>query len=208
MPHTNEAELVFADLRDAFTALETERNSPKNVRRAFSRFVELTQKLTSAMRKDYSRFGKGKWTASSFSDWTPVTELMKYLRNEDQHGDQVFLSLHERRYFPIPTKLPLGFNVIPGSVIVFEGTWNLTDQLLDAPPEGITTYEVDPISKQPTGKEMEPLKIERLYILQARSDEAKAKITNAGCADVHELASSAFSTLSSYFEFFREQISS
>lgn len=205
MPHSTETALVYADLEDAFHQLEVARSSPKNVRRAFSRFIELTQKLTAAMRRDYSRLGKGNWVASSFPAWTPVTELIKYLRNEDQHGDQVFISLHERRYFPIPTNLPPGFKVEPGRVFVFEGTWHLHDQLLDAPPEGITTHEVDPITRQPTGKEMKLLKIERFYILQARSDKARAKLAAAGIVDVHELAASAFSTLSNYFKFFLER---
>lgn len=203
--NSTEASLVFADLKDAFAELEIARDSPKDVRRAFSRFIDLTQKLTSAMRRDYSRLGKGTWNAASFTEWTPVTTLIKYLRNEDQHGDQIFLSLHERRHFPVPANLPPGFNIETARVFISEGTWHLDDQLLDAPPEGITTHEIDPITGQPTGKEMELLKIERLYILQARSKEASVKIAAAGSADIHELAASAFSTLSSYFRFFREQ---
>ncbi|MCB1949976.1 MAG: hypothetical protein H6940_11825 [Burkholderiales bacterium] len=205
MSHSTEAALVFADLKDAFDALNDARTSPKDVRRAFSRFIELSQKLTSAMRRDASRLEKGKWAASSFTGWTPVTELMKYLRNEDQHRDQIFLSVHERRHFPIPTNLPPGFNVEPGRTFVFEGTWVLSDQLLDAPPEGITTHEIDPLTGKPTGREMELLKIERYYILQARSEEAKEKIKAAGTVDVHRLAASAFSTLAKYFEFFCAQ---
>jgi hypothetical protein len=206
MANSTEAAIVFIDLKDAFTALEASCVSPKNVRRAFSRFIELSQKLTAAMRRDTSRLGKGEWVASSFHGWTPVTELVKFLRNEDQHGDQVFLSVHERRHFLVPTNFPSGFNVEPGRTFVFEGTWQLNDQLLEAPPEGITTHEVDPRTGQPTGLEMELLKIERFYILQARSEKAKKRIAAAGTKDVHELASAAFSTLTNYFQFFCEQI--
>ena len=206
MPHSTEAALVFADLKDAFATLEADRGSPKNIRRDFSRFIELSQKLTAAMRRDATRLGKGNWAASSFTGWTPIAELIKYLRNEDQHGDQVFLSVHERRHLPVPTNLPPGFHVEPDRTFVFEGTWTLNDQLLDAPPEGITAYEVDPRTGQPTGREMEILKTERNYILQARSREAKKKIAAAGTFDVHEIATSAFSTLTSYFQFFCEQV--
>ena len=205
VPTATEAAIVFTDLKDAFAALENARGSPKEVRRAFARFIELTQKLTSAMRKDFSRLGKGNWIASSFPAWTSVTELMKYLRNEDQHGDQVFLSVHERRHFPVPTNLPPGLAVEPGRTFVFEGTWQLDDQLLDSPPEGITSYEVDPTTGIPTGREMTLLKIERHYILQARSPTAAKKIAAAGSVDIHELADSALKTLSDYFEFFRER---
>jgi hypothetical protein len=40
--------LVYADLRDALADLHDARGSPKRVRRSFSRFVELSQRLTSA----------------------------------------------------------------------------------------------------------------------------------------------------------------
>lgn len=202
MTRATEASIVFADLCDAHAALERARHSPKDVRRAFSRFIELSQKLTSAMRKDTSRLGIGAWEASSFEGWTPITALLKYLRNEDQHGDQIFLSVHERRHFPIPTNLPPGFNVEPGRTFIFEGTWQLNDQLLEQPPDGITTFEVDPLTGQPTGRKMESLKIERIYILQPRSDKARQKIADTGTTDVHEIADSALNTLRKYFEFF------
>ena len=205
MPKYSEAALVFADLGDALRALQIAKNSPKDVRRTFSRFVELAQKLTSAMRKDFSRAGKGPWHASSFDGWTPVTELMKYLRNEDQHGDQIYISVHERRHYPVPTNLPPGFHSEPGRTFVFEGTWDLHDQLLDAPPDGIESFEVDPLTGQPSGREMLLIKLERFYLLQARSEVARAKISAAGTRDVHTLAEAAFSTLTDYFQFFGEQ---
>lgn len=138
MQRPAQTKVVFADLRDTLVTLNGERESPKNVRRAFSRFVELSQKLTSAMRKDYSCLKSEPWKASAFSGWTPVTELFKYLRNEDQHGDQISISMHERRFYPMPTDLPLPIKVQPGQLWMFEGTWNLDDQLLDAPPDGIS----------------------------------------------------------------------
>lgn len=206
MPHATEAALVFADLRDALSALGEARGSPKNVRRAFSRFIELSQKLTAAMRRDFSRLNQTEWQAALFTNWTPITALLKYLRNEDQHGDQVFISVHERRYLPIPAGLPLPVLVQPGQLFVFEGTWNLDDQLLEAPPEGITHYAIDPVTLKPTDREIEPVRIERLYILQARSEKAQRKLNAAGTADVHTLAESAFSTLSEYYDFFRASV--
>jgi hypothetical protein len=50
---------VFADLSDAYAALVASQHSPREVRRAFVRFVDLSQKLTSAMRKDFSRLNLG-----------------------------------------------------------------------------------------------------------------------------------------------------
>lgn len=197
--------IIFADIEDAFAKLNVARDSPRDIRRAFSQFVDLSQKLTSAMRRDFSRLGKGKWHAASFDGWTTTTDLVKWLRNEDQHRDLIFVSVHERRHFPIPTTLPPGFHVEPGRTFVFEGTWVLDDQLLTTPPDGITSYEIDALTGKPTGRPMELLKIERIYLLQARSEEARAKIAAAGSADMHEIAASAFETLRKYYLFFRAQ---
>jgi len=203
MLHSTETALIFADLQDALTDLDAARGSPKNVRRAFSRFIDLTQKLTSAMRKDFSRIKQAKWQASIFTGWTPITDLIKYLRNEDQHEHQIFISVHERRYYQIPTNLHLPVSIEPGQLFVTEGTWNLDDQLLDAPPERMTMYAIEPETSKPTNQEIEPVYIERFYILQARSEKIKSKLQIAGVVDVHALAHSAFSTLSEYYAFFR-----
>jgi hypothetical protein len=197
-----ESPLVFADLSDAHSVLVASRKSPREVRRAFVRFVDLSQKLTSAMRKDYSKLELGNWEASRFQGWTPVTELLKHLRNEDQHGNQIYISVHERRHFPVPENLPPGFARPPSQSFVFEGTWELTDQLLEDPPDGIQSFEIDPLNGQPTGKPMQLLKLERNYILQARSEKTRKLIAAARLIDVHEIAASAFSTLNEYQHFF------
>ena len=169
MSQALDSSLVFADLCDAHATLVACRESPREVRRAFVRFIDLSQKLTSAMRKDFSRLERGSWEASKFPSWTPVTELLKHLRNEDQHGNQIYISVHERRHFPLPENLPPGFARPPSHTFVFEGTWELTDQLLEDPPDGIETFEVNPMTGQPTGRPMPLLKLERFYILQART---------------------------------------
>lgn len=205
MSHPLDASLVFADLGDAHATLVASRKSPREVRRAFVRFVDLSQKLTSAMRKDFSRLNLGSWEASKFQGWTPVTELVKHLRNEDQHGQQIYISVHERRHFPVPENLPPGLARPASSTFVFEGTWELTDQLLEDPPDGIETFEVDPMTSQPTGRPMPLLKLERFYILQARTDRTRQLIADAGLIDVHAISASAFSTFGDYFAFFRKE---
>ena len=194
--------LVFADLADAHSMLIASRKSPREVRRAFVRFVDLSQKLTSAMRKDFSKLGHGNWEASKFQGWTTVTELLKHLRNEDQHGHQIYISVHERRYFPVPENLPPGFVKPPSHSFVFEGTWELTDQLLEDPPDGIETFEINPMTGKPTGRPMQLLKLERFYILQARSEKTRELIAAAGLIDVHEISAAAFSILSEYHAHF------
>jgi hypothetical protein len=186
-----DSSLVFVDLSDAHATLVASVNSPREVRRAFTRFIDLSQKLTSAMRKDFSRLGLGNWEASKFQGWTPVTELLKHLRNEDQHGHQIHISVHERRHFPVPENLPPGFARPLSDTFVFEGTWELTDQLLENPPDGIETFEFNPTTGQPTGKPMQLLKLERLYIIQARTEKTRQHLAAAGLIDVHAISALA-----------------
>jgi len=200
-----ESALVFADLRDAHDTLMASRKSPREVRRAFVRFVDLSQKLTSIMRKDFSRLGFGDWEASKFDAWTPVTGLLKHLRNEDQHAHQIYISVHERRYFSVPENLPPGFARPAANAFVFEGTWELTNQLLEDPPDGIETFEINPMTGNATGNPMPLLKLERFYILQARTDKTRELVQAAGLVDVHAISASAFATLSEYFKFFSEK---
>jgi hypothetical protein len=205
MKQALDAALVFADLGDAHRTLVECCKSPREVRRAFVRFVDLSQKLTSAMRKDFSRLGLGSWNASEFQGWTPVTLLLKHLRNEDQHGRQIYISVHERRHLLIPENLPPGFARPAASTFVFEGTWELSDQLLEDPPDGIETFEVNPTTGQPTGRAMPQVKLERFYVLQARTEETRRHIAAAGLIDVHQISASAFATLNEYFGCFRRQ---
>ncbi len=104
--------------------------------------------------------------------------------------------------FPFQKTYHLGLLVLRRIPLVFEGTWELTDQLLDGPPDGIEAFEVNPLTGQLTGQPMSLLKLERVYILQARTDETLKFIASAGLIDVHEIAGSAFATLNNYVDFF------
>jgi len=196
-----ETPLVFADLSDAHVALLNARHSPKEVRRAFVRFIDLSQKLTSAMRKDCSALGQGAWAASNFPGWTKVTALLKHLRNEDQHGQQIYISVTDRRYYPSPWHRELGTGA-PPDLLVCEGTWQLPDQLLENPPEGMELVLADPRSAAPSQVRLPMVKIERFYIVQARNDETTKFLAAAGVSDVHEIVASGFSTLTAYYAFF------
>jgi hypothetical protein len=184
---------VFADLRDAFHALEAARGSPKEVRRAFSRFVDLTQRLTSAMRTDFSHVKGRRWEAKSFAGWNKITEFFKWLRNEDQHELPIRISVHERRFYELP-----GF---PDKLFPFEGTWTLADQMTDDHPDGITFYPVDPA----TGKQLDPVapvRVEYQYLIQPHSEAARSRLHEIGTTDVHQLSGACFAVLADYHEYF------
>ncbi|MGH7655743.1 MAG: hypothetical protein ACREN6_13880 [Gemmatimonadaceae bacterium] len=197
MTQSRASAIVFADLRDALRELEATRGSPKDVRRAFSRFVDLTQRLTASMRTDFSRAGKGKWQASAFPGWNAVTEFFKWMRNQDQHELPIHISVHERRFQEVPGQV--------GRLFSFEGTWILADQLSDAPPQGITFYPADPV----TGKQLSsapPVKVEYQFLVQPRSEPARTRLHGIGTTDVHQLSAACFSVLSQYYDFFLAMI--
>lgn len=190
--------IIYRDLEDALSELETERQSPKQVRRLFYRFVDLTQRLTSAMRKDFSRIKSTHWNSSAFSGWNNVTTFFKWLRNEDQHNLPIFVSVHERRFYEVAS--------IPGKPFIFEGTWTLSDQMTEAPPNGMTFYPIDPKTGNFADIATEPLRIEYQFLLQPRTDEAKSQIASVGTSDIHKLSRACFNILAQYYKYFEQQI--
>lgn len=179
----------MADLEDAIQALEAARGSPKDVRRAFSRFVDLAQRLTSVMRTEFHRTTGGKWNAGSFTGWNNVTEFFKLLRNYDQHDSPIRISVHERRFYEVP-----GFS---GRVFSFEGTWVLADQLDDDLPDGITFTPID----QATGAALPPIapvRVEYQYLIQWPSEESRLLLQSIGTTDVHQLSADCIAVLREY----------
>lgn len=200
MADTSDADLVFLDLCDALRQMEGAHASPKEVRRAFSRYVELSQRLTSAMRKDFSRCNGQAWVASSFVEWTPATELLKYLRNQDQHGEQVFITVHDRHYYTVPEDVEIaGFT---DRQFIVDNLWQMTDQMLDRPPEGLEVRLNDPGGSLHSGEVLLPERTESRYVLYPRTPKEERRIKEVGISDVYVIARETFTTLSRYYEFY------
>ena len=129
------------------------------------------------MRKDYSRLVGGKWEASLFSGWSPSTELLKYLRNQDQHGHQVFITVRETQHYTLPPDVVVpGF---PAGSFVVHGTWNITDHTMTAPPEGLEVCLSDSPGPNSSKQVLPPQKVERQYVLLPRNDEDKRRFEAA-----------------------------
>ena len=77
------------------------------------------------MRMDFSRLKQSKWEAKKFMGWTVDTEFLKWLRNQDQHESQIYISVHQRNSYRL---MATGERLL-----VFAGTWVLVDQLTDDP---------------------------------------------------------------------------
>ena len=200
-----DTDVVYRDLQDSLTDLELARGSPKDVRRAFSRYVELSQRLTSAMRKDFSRVLNKKWEASTFTGWSPQTELLKYLRNQDQHGPQVFITVRETQYYSLTKDVIMtGFN--DGDELIVQGTWQITDHMLTKPPEGLALYLSDSPAKKDPKDLLAPKKVEYQYVLLPRDEKDKQRFDKGNALDIHILGSDSFKVLTKYYKFFNTRI--
>lgn len=195
MPEVSDVDLVFSDLQDALIELNDAITSPKRVRRCFSRFVDLTQRLTSAMRRESKARAGLEWQASRFSGWNEVTGLFKDLRNEDQHERQIYISVHETRYFELfgPS----------GGRIATSGTWQLTDQLLEKPPDALKMFDSDPKTGEMTNTEIPHCDVAYRYLVQPREAKLATRLQAIGTDDLHEMSGACMSTLSEYHAFFR-----
>ena len=185
--------IVFEDLRDALKDLDAARGSPKRVRQAFTRFVDLTQKLTSTMRKDFSRIKGEKWNPVAFGGWNKVSDFFKWMRNHDQHELPIRISVHERDFYEHPR--------IPGRVFHFEGTWGLEDQVSDEMPSGMTFHPTDPA----TGEQLDPvppIRVEYQYLVQLSSESIRKRLREIGTTDMHQLAAACFEVMKAYYEYF------
>ncbi len=198
MPELSDVDLVFADLQDALAELDNAITSPKQVRRCFSRYVELTQRLTSAMRRECKGKTGVDWQAANFKGWTEVTRLFKDLRNEEQHERQIYISVHETRYFEL-----FGPG---GGRIATSGTWQLTDQLLEKPPDALKMFDSDPDTGQMTNDEIPHCGVSYRYLLQPREAKLNARLQVIGTADLHALSASCMATLREYHSFYRSSV--
>jgi hypothetical protein len=192
MPSSPEVDLVFADLQDAYHDLEAAAHSPKQVCRAFSGFVELTQRLMSVMRKEFKARRGQEWKAFEFPDWNETTHLFKDLRNEEQHERLIYISIYETRHYKISND--------DKRLFAFSGTRELSDQLMDNPPDGITYYPADPSTGQMSAVERQAVRVEYKFLLQARDETLRHRLQAIGSANVHELSKHCLATLNKYHQ--------
>src|SRR5215208_4615609 len=130
MSEASNVAVAFQDLTDALEALSSGSASPVAVRRNFVTFVDLSQKLTSYMRIEYSEKNGQTWVPSDFDGWNDVTELFKDIRNVDQHEHPIFILINATHYLRIFEDAP---------ELVVSGPWalSLEDQHLDIPRDDI-----------------------------------------------------------------------
>jgi len=155
-------DVVFQDLSNAFAEVTSGSTSPKTVRLSFGNFVNLSQKLSANMYKEYSAKTDQSWNASDFDGWSEVTELFKQLRNDNEHDHPVAILVHETQYFRIYEGAP---------EVALSGTWSfsLEDQLLDNPRDDLRLKLADPETGRPSGESVAPVRKEYEFHLSPSS---------------------------------------
>ena|SRR5215212_2318495 len=191
--------VVFQDLSDAFAEIASGSTSPKAVRRGFGNFIDLSQKLTSTMRKEYSAKTGESWVASDFDGWNDVTELFKELRNEDQHNQPVSILVHETQYF----RMHEG-----GPELALGGTWSFSidDQLLDTPRNDLRLVLADPETGEPSGRLFAPVRKEYEFLLSPSSKKTKDLLAKIGDANVQTLSEICFKVLMDYYRYYQRRL--
>jgi hypothetical protein len=196
MTKLSDVDHVFSDLQLELAALNDQRQSPRDVRRAIARFITLSQQLTEAMRREYSGRARGKWIARDFTGWNDVTELFKGLRNSDLHGQPLQILVHET---------VVGRTDI-GALVSFSGTWELHDQHAESPPEGLTLVRADPNTGLPSDDPLPIVDRKYTFHFHARTPDLQTQFTVLGTSDVHELAHRVLEVLRDYYEFYKRRL--
>jgi len=199
MSEASNVAVAFQDLTDALEALSSGSASPVAVRRTFVTFVDLSQKLTSYMRIEYSEKKGQTWVASDFDGWNDVTELFKDIRNVDQHEHPIFILINATHYLRIFEDAP---------ELVVSGPWalSLEDQQLDIPRDDIIFELGDPQTGQPSGQRIAPTRVEYEFHLYPSSKEVEELLTKIGDRNVRTLSEKCFEVLSNYYRYYEDQV--
>jgi hypothetical protein len=200
MSEASNVALAFRDLRDAFEELSSGSVSPVAVRRNFTTFVDLSQKLTSYMRKEYGEKKGQTWVASDFDGWNDVTELFKAIRTDDQHERPISILVNETHYLRISEDTP--------DELAVSGTWSFSfdDQHLDTPRDDIIFELQDPQTGQPSGQRVTPTRVEYEFHLLPSSKKVEALLTKLGDRNVRSLSEKCFEVLSNYYQYYEDQV--
>ena len=192
-------DIVYQDLNDALAEVRNTNVSPIGVRRAFNRFVELSQKLTSVMRVEFYEITKNNWDASSFDGWNNISSFFKELRNVDQHESPITIQVHERQYYPV--------GIEGDTKIVIQGTWELADQLSNNPPQGMQLVPADPNTGGPSETELYLMeRREYEFYLYPRTEKLEKMLMAIGTRNIHLLSEQYFDILQAYYVHYSHKI--
>ena len=204
----NSVEIVMHDLADAHDQLKNSKHSPKVFRRSFANFVELSQKLTSMMRTDFPEKGKWKALALEFSGWNKCTEIIKELRNYDQHEDIIRTEVEVIKYHTVPAE-----DGCPEMTFGMKYTQEI-NPLSDSPPtDDLKLMAADPKTGRITNIEIGFTKeLNYTFYLNISNDSDRGRKINrllkqTNDPDIIQLASKSHSVLKDYYSFYKSKTS-
>lgn len=85
VPRRLDSEICFHQLTASLEKLKNEQSSPEVVCGELQTFASLANKLDDIMRGEHRRLGLGELPIPPFEDWSPVTALVRDLRDITQH---------------------------------------------------------------------------------------------------------------------------
>lgn len=194
----SKVDIAFQDLKKALSDLNGCRQTPVDVRRNFSAFVNYSQKITSYMRTDYSARTGQKWEALAFCGWNDVTDLFKEIRRIEEHEDPVILRINYTWSYD---------REINGELVSMQvgGYWEWDNPLEEFHSDELKVYDRPPEDKGAV--EIKPKKIEYEYVLSNQDRKIVAWLDSIGYADIHKLSESCFEILETYCHFYNEKVS-
>jgi len=199
----NDVDIVMQDLRDSLHILINSKKSPKHTRKAFSEFINLAQKLTSVMRKNFTG---DKWNALEFEEWNNITTLFKKLRNYEEHEEIIKTEIRETTSH---TMTDPGWE---GVTLCTSGTLKNVDPLSDnAPTANVVMYEADPVTGRmtniPVGAKRSVCYKYHLSISDSNKNGRPINklLEKIGNKEPTYLASKCLETLEEYYEFYNKK---
>lgn len=195
-----DVDVVMADLGRALDQLTTNRDSPREVRSAFSVFVDLSQKLTSVMRKEFP----GEWEGKDFQGWTEITEVFKELRNYEQHEQLLRHNVEETSHLTIPAE-----DGWPEITLGISGTLRKGDPLATKKPSAnVVLMAADRETGRMTNRQIGQVASRtHKYVLSIGAESERGRkiqrlLGKIGTADVHVLAKACYAVLLEYHAFY------
>lgn len=197
------AEIVMKDLEYTLQELKDSGASPVKVRRAFTRFITESQKLTESMRKEYSSITGLSWAASDFIGWNDITMLFKELRRTDYHESPVTIMIEETVYYLV-AELEYEDGAVDKQYVVATSKYDIGAPFSDCSisMSKIIFYDENMIEVESDG----PDKVEFKYSLNPCNTKLANLLELIGESDVIELSRMCYTVMRDYFEYYRNEI--
>lgn len=195
--------MVMKDLEITLKELTDSGASPVKVRRAFTRYITESQKLTEVMRKEYSEKVKEKWNAKDFPGWNDITLLFKELRKYDYHDSPVTIIIEETGYFLV-SETEYSDGTIEKGYAVSSAKYDIGNPFSEKsiPNSRLVFYDENMRELPDEG----PERVEFKYYVNPCNKKIERLLVDIGDTDVILLCKQCNETLSDYCKYYLKMI--